>query len=610
MKMNVLRHLVLPWFLLFMATAAGIVVIGLDFRLDAKNHEYYFAALGLGIFLCLVSNFRTLSKAGIWIAHSLPSSLRRSPWGWIFRAVLAAAIALGFFMVGQLPWMPLIWQAAVIPAVFTIALFVGIWSLMGPILTWSSQIAFSRFTAFLLSLPVFVLVPLTAVFLGQMILTAYRDSRPESFMTQQLEAAREVPSATTSAANPPPTSTAAVIPAAKEVEVTAVSDTAQKLHDLATAGKSCASDTKEVSAAITSNGPEDVVYWAIRAIKCTDMKAVVGMTKLAKIMVEHPSPRVRAAAIRAMPRFGTEDVRRVGYLLVKRIGEREPPEVIEAAASVLARLGVEETKWATKRLTALLDNTKTSGIAAKVLVHDLKRDDIVAEYVSAHLKESGSGRARAITMICALPVASRAVAEASISEVVASIKTADETDPAVEALECMGPAGFQAIRKEVVTPEHLQKPVAARALAEINVKDDPQALETANDCARDSDAAVRGWCSQTLGKIGAPALPKILDLLKSSNKDLKASGNNALNFFDDPVAKSELARVRAENSGWMANQQKLQVAKAVDKALIKILKDEGHDGAAPTESAGPDAATGGTTTGGKAAPAPEATVTK
>jgi hypothetical protein len=80
---------------------------------------------------------------------------------------------------------------------------------------------------------------------------------------------------------------------------------------------------------------------------------------------------------------------------------------------------------------------------------------------------------------------------------------------------------------------------------------------------------------------------------------LKASGNNALNFFDDPVAKSELARVRAENSGWMANQQKLQVAKAVDKALIKILQDEGHD-----------AATGGTSTGGKAAPAPEATVTK
>jgi hypothetical protein len=290
-----------------------------------------------------------------------------------------------------------------------------------------------------------------------------------------------------------------------------------------------------------------------------------------------------------MPRFGYEDVRRIGYLLVKRIGEKEPPEVIEAAASVLARLGSDETKWATKRLTALLDNSKTSGIASKVLVHDLKRDDLVAEYVSTHLSEEGSGRERAITMICSLPVASRSVAEPNISHVVASIKTGDDQDPAIAALECLGAAGFQAIRKEVVTPERLEKPLAARALAEISVKDNPEALETANECARDRDAEVRSWCSQTLGKIGAPALPKILDLLKSSNRDLKASGNNALNFFDDPVAKKELVRVRAENSGWMANKQKLQVAKAVDKALIKIIKDENQNdepaAAAPSSAA-------------------------
>jgi HEAT repeat protein len=577
MKMNVLRHLVLPWFLLFLFTVAAIVVLGVDFNLEAKHHEYYFGALGLGIFLCLVANFRTLSKAGIWIAHSLPSSLRRSPWGWIFRAVLAAGVAFGFYMIGQLPWIPLIWQAAVIPGVFTIALFVGIWSLMGPILTWCSQIAFSRFSAFILSLPVFVLVPVTAVFLGQMILTAYRDSRPESFLTRAAELS---PSGPATVAEP----VATAAPSAKDLEVPASSETAQEFQAMATAGKSCADSTKEISAALTSNGPEDVVYWAIRAVKCTDMKSVIGMTKLAKIMMDHSSGKVRAAAIRAMPRFGHEDVRRVGYLLVKRIGEKEPPEVIEAAASVLARLGVEETKWATKRLTALLDTSKTSGIAAKVLVHDLKRDDLVAEYVSQHLTEEGPGRARAITMICSLPVASRAVAVPAISHVVASIKTGDDDDPAIDALECLGTAGFEAIRKEVLSPERLQKPLAARALAEISVKDNPEALETAKTCARDSNAEVRGWCSQTLGRIGAPALPQILDLLKSSDRDLKASGNNALNFFDDPVAKNELVRVRAENSGWMANKQKLQVAKAVDKALIKIITDENQKASAESES--------------------------
>lgn len=600
MKMNVLRHLVLPWFLLFVTVVAAIVAFGIDFDLQSKHREIYFGVLGLGIFLCLMANFRTLSKAGIWIAHSLPSSLRRSPWGWILRAVLAAVVAFGFYMVGQLPWIPLIWQAAVIPAVFTLALFVGVWSLMGPILTWCSQIAFSRFSAFLLSLPVFVLVPITAVFIGQMILSAYRDSRPESFITQ-------IPDVAVQAEDEAEKPLAASPANTKELEVVASSDTAKEYQALATAGKSCAENTKEISNALTSNGPEDVVYWAVRAVRCTDMKSVIGMTKLAKIMIDHSSPKVRAAAIRAMPRFGQEDVRRIGYLLVKRIGEKEPPEVIEAAASVLARLGADETKWATKRLTALLDNSKTSGIASKVLVHDLKRDDLVAEYVSTHLADEGDGRERAITMICSLPPASRTVAEPNIHHVVAAVKTADAKDPAIGALECMGASGFQAIRQEVVNPARLEKPVAARALAEISDKDNPEALETANNCARDANPEVREWCSQTLGKIGAPALPKILDLLKSNDRDLKASGNNALNFFDDPVAKQELVRVRAENSGWMANKQKLQVAKAVDKALIKIIQDE-QQNAQPAANE-PAAASSTPAATATKEPAPEASTT-
>lgn len=570
MKMNVLRHLVLPWLLLFGLTISAIVVAGVDFHINAKYHQFYIGLLGLGVFLCLVSNFRTLSKAGIWIAHSLPRSLRNSPWGWIGRALLAGAIALGFYLVGQLPWIPLIWQAVVIPVVFAITLFVGVWSLMGPILTWSSQVAFSRFTAFFLGLPVFALVPITALFLGQMILTAYQASRPELTVMPDVTEAVNVDTTQAKATKPP-----------TKAEMTAREKNALAFQKLAEAGKPCPDDTKEVQAALSPSGPEEVVYWAVKAVKCTEMKSVVGLPKLVKVMLEHPSPRVRAASIQAMMKFGTENVRRVGYLLVKRIAEKEPAEVIEAAAPVLARLGDDERKWATSRLKNLLDSPKASSVAADVLVEDLKRDDLVAEFVSDHLAENSEARNRAIGMICSLPPNSRAVAEAHIDGVVSAIKTGSEDDPAIEALECLGPSGFQAIRQEVLKPQRLQRPVAAKALAEMNVKTAPEILDTANTCAHDEDEQVRHWCSQTLGKIGAPALPQILDLLKSNNSALKDAGKNALNFFDDPAAKQELAKIRAENSGWMANKKKLQIAKAVDNALLKIASEENQSPAPP-----------------------------
>ena len=198
MKMKVLRFLVLPWVLLFSLVIAAMVITGVKFHLPDKFQAYFQYFLFVGVFLCLVSNFNTLSRAGIWLAHSLPSSLRRSPWGWFVRAFLAGAIAFGFYMIGQLSWIPLVWQAFVIPSVFAVALFIIVWSLMGPILTWSSQIAFSRFSAFVLGLPVFALVPITAIFLGQMIVTAYIASRPE-LPPALMQAAMEQQSAATAA---------------------------------------------------------------------------------------------------------------------------------------------------------------------------------------------------------------------------------------------------------------------------------------------------------------------------------------------------------------------------------------------------------------------------
>lgn len=555
MKMNVIRYLILPWALFFILALVGIVFAGVQYPQYLENEAYYYGAIGVAVLICLIINMRTLNKAGIWIAHSLPTALRYNSRPWFLMAIKAAAVALAVYLLGQISWIPLVWQAFVIPIVFTLALFVGIWGLMGPILMWSSKISFSRVVAFLVSLPVFAFVPLTAMFLGQNIVAAYLASRPELAV-----AAAVAPKA--SAPEEP-----AVL---KSEEVEAKDERAQEFKSLAEAGKPCSESSKEIQVALDPKGPEDAVYWAVRSVKCTDMSSVVALPKLAKLMIEHSSSKVRAAAIRAMPRFGTENVSRIGYLLVKRINENESEDVMEAATVVLSRLGEDEKKYATNRLKYLLDNAKAGPSAAKILVNTLKREDLVSEYVAANIVGDESSRARAVGMICTLPKASRVIAEPYINQVISLVQSGSEDDPAMVALACLGQPGFQAIRQEVLQPQQLEKPVAARALAEMNVKGAPEALETAQTCVRDSNEEVRKWCSQSLGKIGAPALPNILELLKSNDSELKEAGRNALNFFDDPEAKDELQQVRDDNSGWMANKKKLQIAEAVNTALIKI----------------------------------------
>ncbi len=584
MKINVIRNLILPWMIFFVLSILAVVVAGISFHYETQRQPITLALLAAGVAICLLANLRTLSKAGIWIAHSLPSSLRYNSKPWIFRALQVALVALGFYLLGQFSWVPLFWQAFVIPFVFSLTLFVGIWSLMGPLLTWSSQMSFSRAAAFLLSLPVFALVPVTALFLGTTIVSAYAASRPEPLLlSENLRSAISNPSQTNGAEgdskNKPPATAGSVAaalggdkknPTLKASNNPEIQGRAEAFKQLAESGKNCSEQTKEIQAALEVRAPESVAYWAVRAIKCSDMRAVVALPKLAKLMIEHPSAQVRAASIRALPRFGAENVHRIAYLLIKRIQEKESSEVIEAASSVLIRLAEEDRKSAFNRLKALLDTKNSSAIAAKVLIQDLKREDLVAEYVSENLAGKEDSRLRAVGMICQLPKAQRAIAEPQIQQIVASIHTGDINDPAIQALDCMGQSGFQAIRQEVIQPAKLERPVAARALSEMDVKSSPEALQTAETCVHDENSEVRNWCSQSLGKIGAHALPQILDLLKSKDADLKNAGRNALNFFDDPSAKGELEKIRADNSGWMANKKKLQIAEAVSTALMKI----------------------------------------
>jgi HEAT repeat protein len=578
MKINVIRNLILPWLLFFVIAIVAIVVTGIHFPAVLRDQQLAAGAIGLGLLLCLFANIRTLKKAGIWIAHSLPSSLRYNSRPWILRALYAAGVALVFFMVGQLPWVPLIWQAFVIPAVFSITLFVGIWSLMGPILTWASRISFSRTVAFLVSLPIFALVPVTALFLGNTILTAYLASHPEVMVAQ-------IPLIETEWAG---TEAAAVLETPKVSVSSSPSDEDPQVkifRSLAESGQTCFEQTKEIAAALDPQGKEDVVYWAVRSIKCSELGLVVGLPKLADLMIKHPSAKVRAAAIRAMPRYGSENIKRIGYLIVKRINEQEDIGVIEAASIVLSRAGEEERKFVTNRLKSLLDDKAIASAAARILIQELKREDLVSEFVSENLAGPAEGRMRAVRLICALPVSSRGVAEPHIESVVASITSGAKEDPAMMALDCLGKAGFQAIREEVVQPDQLDRSVAARALAEMNLKNATQeALETAQNCVRDTNESVRKYCSQSLGKIGAPALPKILDLLKSNDSELKEAGRNALNYFDDPNARQELEKVRDENSGWLANRKNLRLAEAVNTALIKIEAEEAQESGVPAKT--------------------------
>jgi hypothetical protein len=657
--MKLIRSLVFPWFAFFLLTVAAIVVLGLKFpelyikilqttsldslrTLDqqtAKTFPPDLAILALGMVLCLMANLSSLGGVGIWMAESLPDSLRYGSGGWISRAVKATLVAAAFWFVGQLSFIPLIWQGIVIPVVFTTCLFVAVFNLMGPILKWSSNLSARRFFTTVLSLPVLVAVPGTALYLGQMIVFSYKASQADLTIAQtevaievidpelkpiqikgkvlsiapnQLRFQSEWPQGSAKiktlevdlqTLSPKLAGALPKKPSEKEITLTlelrAIREAALQakatpdpkdirgrlasskaetrasaLRDLYESPGICDEFSKEVLAALIPTGHSDVVFWGIKAVECANVRTVLGLPRMAQIMLEHKDPKIRAAAIRGLRSFGDDNVRGIAYMLVKRLSEKEPPEVIEATAAVMAALGGEQQRWSGNRLKSLLDDQEASLVAARTLIQDYGQADMVAEYVAQNLGTSGSSRTRAVDMICLLPPAKRSVAEKHVANVIASIQNPEPTDPGIRALNCLGRTGFQAIRDEVTNPQQLEKSVAARALAEADVKQFPEAIEVADSCSRDTNPTVRKWCSQSLGRIGAPALPKILDLLESGNKSLKDAGQNALAHFDDPTAKDELQQVMLNNTGWMANNKKLQIARAVGIALLKIDNEQ------------------------------------
>ncbi|MBX3041109.1 MAG: HEAT repeat domain-containing protein [Bdellovibrionaceae bacterium] len=561
-----MRSLIIPWFVFFVLSIAGLVSVGIIFRMEPQFHEPSLIAMAVGIVICLFFNIATLSKAGIWIAYSLPLSLRNTSRPWIVRALLVISVAVLFYLVSHASWMPMIWQGAVVPAIFTFALFVALWHVLGPLLRWCSTLPFSRTILFVLSLPLFATVPVTALFLGETIFDAYQASQPNFLMAVRPQPLPPTEIAAGAATTPNATSsTTAESPAEKR---------ALSLKEVAEKGQPCPDESRNIQRALDPSVSEEIAYWAIRALSCAEMKSVVALPKLVKLMQSHPSNKVRTAAISAMPQYGNESVKQVTYLLYRRLSTDEPTEVIEAAASVFARLPEDDRKSAITRLTSLLKDLRTSETAARLLTQKFKRPELVTEFVSENLNVASPAHDQAISMICLLPKEGKVAAEAHLSEIVAAVKTGDENDHAMKALDCMGATGLQAIRQEVVQPTRLDRTIAARALATMDTKNNIEVLGTVADCARDKNDTIRKWCGQSLGQIGAPALPEIIELLKSGDHSLKATGRNALEHFGDLSAKEALKKIRADNSGWLANQRKIQIARAIDTALMKLEQEE------------------------------------
>jgi hypothetical protein len=74
-----------------------------------------------------------------------------------------------------------------------------------------------------------------------------------------------------------------------------------------------------ILSSLLAKEPEDVAFWATRALPCSEVSSLISMPLLTKLMLEHASPRVRVAAIKALSRYGVEKVRPISYFLIKRL---------------------------------------------------------------------------------------------------------------------------------------------------------------------------------------------------------------------------------------------------------------------------------------------------
>lgn len=576
MKMNIRAWLLTPWVILFALVALAIVFAGSYLHLDLRASRYASYLLWLGVIFCLYFNYKTITKAGIWISFSVPKNLRPGSLQWILRAGIAVVIVFLFYKIGQISWIPLYWQGFVLPIVFTICLIYFLQVLISPLLIWCANLSFTRFSAVVTSGPILLILPLSGIMLGEMILKAYEASLPKPLILQYQAQKKSILNGTeTTVVKDESKNMEEALSVTKTTEniFEPKNERAQKLKSLAQANSSCIAEASLVSGALHERNTDEVVYWATKAVACANLRPVGALTKLIDIMLKHTNSQVKASAILAMGTFRNEYVEKVGYLLIKQISEKNPPAVIEAAATVYSRLGSTEYNTTMRKLKAMFAHPILHASVADIMVRVMKREDLILEYITTSLNESPEPspvKLAALEMVCALPKNSLQELEPAVGQIVSLIVAGDNQDPAKRALDCMGVVGLNAIRSEIKSPKILNRVAATKVLSNMEIKNSKEVLDTLNECIYDRDPEIRKNCSFSLGKVGVAALPKIIELMNASKEEDKKFGEQALGSLQDPAVKPDLLSIRAKNSGWLATQKKLRLVRSIDTTLLRL----------------------------------------
>lgn len=561
MKINVLKRLLVFSAIVFFLLNILIIGASLVLRAPAWNLPFFTATL-FGIYILLLAFAAyTLFNAGIWIAHSLPTAIKYNRWPWLKWAIAGLVIASLSLALGQMSWMPLIWHGFALPAMFSISLFMVLWGLIAPLLSWSSNIQFSRLTALLLIAPIMALLPLTSFFVSKSLVTSYFKSFPGTYRY----VVDSIPDIVEDA---DPVENVEKSPAYMDANYEVVTSL-KAIKQAVLTGNSCAEKKKEVYSLLEKTTPDEQLFWAIKGVRCANFNSAVSFPKLIKLMVEHPNPIIRASAIHAISRYANEPVKSVSYLIVKRIQEKESAEVIEAASMVLKRLGGNEERAAMNRLKSLLTSNQSLAIG-KLLMTQFQAKAEVTDFVSANLSGNSQNRHAAIDLICELPKEDISSLASKVDYVIKDLSNDNRKVQTMKAIGCLGDVAFQAIRAEVMQPKQLPRLVAIKAFSKIRSEFGNEYLETLRTCVGDSQVEVRRWCAKSIGQVGAKALPMILDLLKADTSSLRETGQIALAYLNDPTVISELESLRDKNSGWLATQQNLKIAESIQIALAKI----------------------------------------
>lgn len=553
MKFNVLRSLILPWLIFFIFALSLAIFAHVQWNMDVTKESLFLGYLGLSSLLCLIINARTIRMTGIWMAYSLPLSLKFSSTSWMLRIVGAIIIAGAVLQVGHLRSMPLAWSGIVTPFLLALCLYVVVRSLLGLILKNCANMTLGRTLAFIMSAPVLLSTPFLVLFLTKTVTFAYDQSRamPDIALLEAIE---------------PKEGPAAAAPTSSEIKAEELAQLVRLKEDAV----ACADARVFITNQLVASQPEVQVIEAIPLIPCSGIKPIVSLQRLLDLMMNHPSARVRTAAIKALPKYSTDSVKRVAYLLLRKVSETESDEVIAAATQVLLPTGDVERSLIKVRLKRMMANPLKSGVASRILIRDFGLEMDVKEIMRAEFNDTSKTPLQAISMLCSLKPADLEEFQPQIQRVLAAAEANPKEEVILKAIDCLGESARKAVQVELSQPRTLTKLTATRILERFELPFDEAFALLLRQCARDASAEVRASCSKNLARMGSPALPTIVDLLRSGNPLAKESGRKALESLRDPKVKEELLRIGRENSGWLANQEKLEVARAARLALKQL----------------------------------------